>query len=188
MSIVLNIHILLSPLPDPNQELMCVCNQNWHIEVLCSCGWKWMLDFDKKARTADNNSRHESYQNDTRGHQIGQLTNEDLYRQSNMLPIVQAINKNKLWWFGHVMRREKESMLRVVKKLKKGKRPRGRPILRWLDNIDSHLMAKKIIHLWKKSSKRNVSRIYKIGGHWWAVADDHSDSEEKCVTTMFMDS
>ena len=26
-----------------------------------------MLDFDKKTRTADYNSRHESYQNDTRG-------------------------------------------------------------------------------------------------------------------------
>ena len=25
----------------------------------------------------------------------------------------------------------------------KGKRPRGRPILRWLDNIDSHLKGKK---------------------------------------------
>ena len=30
-----------------------------------------MLDFDKKARTADYNSRHDSYQNDTRGHQMG---------------------------------------------------------------------------------------------------------------------
>ena len=31
-----------------------------------------MLEFDKKARTADHNNRHESYQNDTRGHQMGQ--------------------------------------------------------------------------------------------------------------------
>ena len=57
-----------------------------------------------------------------------------------MLHIVQVINKNKLRWFGHVMGREEESTLRVVMKLKmKGKRPRGRPRLRWLDNIDSHL-------------------------------------------------
>ena len=66
--------------------------------------------------------------------------NEDLSKQNNMLPIVQVINKNKLRWFGHVMRREEESTLRVVMKLKmKGMRPRGRPRLRWLDNIDSHL-------------------------------------------------
>ena len=45
---------------------------------------------------------------------------------SNLLPTVQVIDKNKLRWFGHVMRREEESMLRIVMKLKmKGKRPRG---------------------------------------------------------------
>ena len=66
--------------------------------------------------------------------------NEDLYKQSNMLPIVQVINKNKLRLFGHLMTTEEESTLRVVMKLKmKGKRPTGRPRLRWLDNIDSHL-------------------------------------------------
>ena len=70
--------------------------------------------------------------------------NEDLYKPSNMLPIVQVINKNKLRWFGHAMRREEDSTLRVVIKLKmKGKRPRGRSRLRWLDNIDSHLKGKK---------------------------------------------
>ena len=69
--------------------------------------------------------------------------NEDLYKQSNMLPNVQLISKNKLRWFGHAMPREDESTLRVVMKLKmKGKRPRGRPILRWLDNIDNHLKGK----------------------------------------------
>ena len=44
----------------------------------------------------------------------------------NMLPIVQAIDKNKLRWFGLVMRREEESMLRVMMQLKaNGKRSRG---------------------------------------------------------------
>ena len=37
--------------------------------------------------------------------------NNDLCRQSNLLPIVQVINKNKLLLFGHVMRRQKESTL-----------------------------------------------------------------------------
>ena len=82
--------------------------------------------------------------------------NEDLCRQNNMQPIVQVINKNKLRSFGHVMRREEESMMRVViiiiiiimllllvMKLKmKGKKPRGRPRIRWLYNIDIHLKVK----------------------------------------------
>ena len=60
-----------------------------------------------------------------------------------MLPIVQVINKNKLRRFGHVMRRDEDSTLRVVMKLKmKGQIPRRRPILRWLDNIISHLKGK----------------------------------------------
>ena len=33
---------------------------------------------------------------------------------TNMLPVVQVIDKNKLRWFGLVMRREEESKLRVV--------------------------------------------------------------------------
>ena len=37
---------------------------------------------------------------------------------SNMLPIVQVIDKNKLRWFGHIMRRGEASMLMVVMKLK----------------------------------------------------------------------
>ena len=49
----------------------------------------------------------------------------------NDVPIVQVINKNNLRWFSHVMRRKEESILRDVMKLEiKGKRSRGRPILR----------------------------------------------------------
>ena len=46
---------------------------------------------------------------------------------TNKLSIVQVIDKNTLRWFGLVMRRKEESMLRVVMELKtKGKRPRGK--------------------------------------------------------------
>ena len=66
--------------------------------------------------------------------------NEDLYKQSNMLLIVQVINNNKLRWFGHVVRREEESMLRVVMKLKmKGKRQRGRPRLSYPPGRKEHV-------------------------------------------------
>ena len=42
--------------------------------------------------------------------------------KSDMLPIAEVANKNKLRWFDHVMRREEESMLKVVMKLNmKGK-------------------------------------------------------------------
>ena len=56
---------------------------------------------------------------------------------TNKLSIVQVIDKNTLRWFGLVMGRKEESMLRVVMHLKtKGKRPRGNTT--WLDSIDRH--------------------------------------------------
>ncbi len=81
---------------------------------------------------------------------------------TNKLSIVQVIDKNKLRWFGLVVRREEESMLRVVMQLNmKGNIPRGKTT--WLDHIDRHQKGK--YNLWKKSSERNVSRIDTIGGH-----------------------
>ena len=65
---------------------------------------------------------------------------EDLYKQRNMLPIVQVINEKKLRWNGHVVRSEEESTVRVVMTSKMKRR--GIPRLRWLDNIDSHLKGK----------------------------------------------
>ena len=60
---------------------------------------------------------------------------------TNKLSIVQVIDKNKLRWFGLVMRREEESMFRVVMQLNiKGKRPRGKTT--WQDNIDRHQKGK----------------------------------------------
>ena len=51
------------------------------------------------------------------------------------------VGRNKLQWFHE--EREEESMLRIVMMLKmKGNKPRGRPRLRWLDNIDSYPKGK----------------------------------------------
>ena len=56
---------------------------------------------------------------------------------TNKLSIVQVIDKNKLRWFGLVMRRKENSMLRDVMQLNMtGKRPRGKTT--WLDSIDRH--------------------------------------------------
>ena len=55
---------------------------------------------------------------------MGKQRNEDLNRQSNLLPVVQVMNKNKLRRFGHVVTRDEESTLQVVTKLNmKVKRP-----------------------------------------------------------------
>ena len=66
--------------------------------------------------------------------------NEDLYQRRSTLSIVYAINRNKLRWFSDAVKREEESMVRVVVNLKmRGKRPSQR----WLKNIHSHVNGKK---------------------------------------------
>ena len=85
---------------------------------------------------------------------------------TNMLPIVQVIGKNKLRWFGHGMRREEESMLRVVMHLTmNGKRPRG-------DNTkvarQHRSPQERKEHNSKRSPQNEMFREYtvdKIGGH-----------------------
>ena len=89
---------------------------------------------------------------------------------TNKLSIVQVIDKNKLRWFGLVMRREEESMLRVVMQLNmKGHIPRGNTT--WLDNIDRHqngknMPLKEVLrtkcfenrHDWRTSISRSTDR------------------------------
>ena len=56
---------------------------------------------------------------------------------TNKLSIVQVIDKTTLRWFGLVMRRKEESMLRIVMQLRtKGNIPIRKTT--WLDSIDRH--------------------------------------------------
>ena len=89
---------------------------------------------------------------------------------TNKLSIVQVIDKNKLRWFGLVVRREEDSMLRVVMQLNmKRNIPRGKTT--WLDNIDRHQKGKNTSlkevlrtkcfenrHDWRTSISRSTDR------------------------------
>ena len=52
------------------------------------------------------------------------------------MPIVDQVTKRRLSWYGHIKRRKPEDMTRTVLGMEMpGKRPRGRPRIRWMDNI-----------------------------------------------------
>ena len=55
-------------------------------------------------------------------------------------PITTYVTQKRLSLYGHVMRREETNVAKQVTPLKVGlKRPRGRPILRWMGRVRSDL-------------------------------------------------
>ena len=55
-------------------------------------------------------------------------------------PITAYVAQKRLSWYGHVMRREDTNVAKQVTTMKVGgKRPRGRPRLRWMDRVRGDL-------------------------------------------------
>ena len=63
------------------------------------------------------------------------IRSEQSRKRAKVKPIVfvALIAKRRLGLYGHIRRREPEDITRMV--LDKGKRPRGKPRIRWMDNI-----------------------------------------------------
>ena len=60
--------------------------------------------------------------------------NEDILKEAKVELIPIVMRRRRLEWFRHVKRRYKTENIRAVAELKmEGKRPRGRPKLRWKD-------------------------------------------------------
>ena len=68
-----------------------------------------MQDFDKYAIEHQTTTAHKKVIRMLQGSRWDRMINEDQHRQSNMLPIVQEINRNKLRWYDHLMKEEEES-------------------------------------------------------------------------------
>ena len=59
-------------------------------------------------------------------------------------PITTYVAQKRLSWYGHVMRRDEMNVAKHVTTMKVGgKRPRGRPRLRWMDRVRSDLKQHK---------------------------------------------
>ena len=64
------------------------------------------------------------------------IKNETIRGIAKVTPIRSVRTKNRLSWYGHVVRREETHITRSTLSMKvTGTRPRGRPKMRWLDRL-----------------------------------------------------
>ena len=71
--------------------------------------------------------------------------NEEILEEANVEAIATVMRRRRLEWFGHVKRRGETENIRAVAEMKmEGKRPRGRPNLRWKYTVRRNLKTWKI--------------------------------------------
>jgi hypothetical protein len=64
------------------------------------------------------------------------IKNDDIREQLKVDDIINDIERNRLQWYGHVMRMADERIPRRTLEMKlRGRRPRGRPSTRWMDQV-----------------------------------------------------
>jgi hypothetical protein len=69
------------------------------------------------------------------------LHNEELHNLYSSPSIIRVIKSRRMRWVGHVARMgEKRNVYRLLVGKPEGKRPLGRPRLRWIDNIKRGLL------------------------------------------------
>jgi len=69
------------------------------------------------------------------------VRNEDIREKVRVTPIEEKLNQHRLRWFGYVQRRPPEAPVhsRVLKRVDKVKRDRGRPKLTWDESVKRDL-------------------------------------------------
>ena len=69
------------------------------------------------------------------------IRNEEVRRRTTvMTSVVTVVEQNKLRWYGHVLRKEKEDVVKQAwEEPVRGKRSRGRQLKRWKDGLRERL-------------------------------------------------
>ena len=71
------------------------------------------------------------------------ISSKNVYKQTNQQPLTAICKRSRLLWLGHVVREGPDSAsygaLQMALQVQDIKRPRGRPIKRWVDNIKADL-------------------------------------------------
>ena len=67
------------------------------------------------------------------------ISNKQLYQQTKQRPLSEICRQRRLLWFGHIARQHPDSTSRKALEMAMNtsdiKKPRGRPLLRWIDIV-----------------------------------------------------
>jgi len=73
---------------------------------------------------------------------MDRIPNDIIRTNMGVAPIVEKMREKRLGWYGHVQRRPEDHLVRKALEMEvPGRRPRGRPKLRWLDKISADLTS-----------------------------------------------
>ncbi|KAK6764634.1 hypothetical protein RB195_024815 [Necator americanus] len=73
------------------------------------------------------------------------VSNDTVRSIFGVVPITEKMKEARLRWFGHVLRREEDSMAQTALKLDvSGVRPLGRPKIRWLDRVKLDIIEARL--------------------------------------------
>ena len=117
-------------------------------------------------------------------------TNRELYQQCGENDIVKFCKLSRLRWAGHVIRQDDDDLSRrVFLSEPGGKRPRGRPRLRWEDGVEEDV-ARLGCRNWKvvALNREGWRKLLKGGrGPPWAVAPLERERELVDLFEMYDD-
>ena len=91
--------------------------------------WQCVLGATQSRAAKDEHARMDSGQN-----KENRIRNEKFRSNGMVKTIITYVTQKRIWWYGHGMSRDDMTVAKEVTTVKVGgKRPRGRPRLRWMD-------------------------------------------------------
>ena len=93
---------------------------------------------------------------------LDQIRNERIRGTTKEGEIAKKVQERRLRWYGHVMRREEHYIGRRAMEMKvQGRRKRGRPKRRWLDNVKDDIKEKRLSadEVYDRATWRRISNI-----------------------------
>jgi len=98
--------------------------------------WSWFLDNDWKSAISSTSGRDGNFTKSSRCDTSRQSKQVGIQKDMIVDPLLLRIERSQLRWFGHVTRIPQEGSARkILLDAPTGKRPKGRPTIKWRDYI-----------------------------------------------------